>query len=94
MQSKAKRSLQLQFWGIICWEGSKPILKGSAPSQWMSLLPKIKKLASEGNEHTRPTAIKRLRQISEERGFRAARASNLPDKIAGARPVCLSDLPL
>jgi hypothetical protein len=74
---------ELQFWGVICWRGGNGS-QGGAPDQWLSLLPKIKKLAIDGDERTRSFAIQRLQLVSEGKGFLAERlkVETSPDIIA------------
>jgi len=63
---------KLQFWGLLCWRGS-PESRESAADEWKSLLPKIKKLAIDGDTNVRDQAIQRLQDFSEYKEFLAER---------------------
>lgn len=63
---------KLQFWGVVFWRGD-PELQNNGSEEWMALLPKIEKVAVEGDESARGMAVERLQHVPECKEFLAGR---------------------
>jgi len=63
---------RLQFWGAFFWRGD-PKLQNDVSNEWMALLPKIEKVAVEGDESARSMAIQRLQRFPEYHEFLSGR---------------------
>jgi HEAT repeats len=63
---------KLQFWGVFFWRGD-PDLQNNGSDEWMSLLPKIEKVAVAGDRTARGMAIQRLQRFPEYHEFLSGR---------------------
>lgn len=59
----------LQFWGVWFWRKGAFKARGTFPNLWLSLLPKIEKLATEGDSNVRLFAVQGLQWYPTENTF-------------------------